>query len=190
MSDDPQPAARVEDAVQHSSVRSGRIWGAIGGGALAVGVLLLAGALEVGSMGLATPVVVGLGALAVGGVGAAISAGSNLGADAGRQSMHDEGKIASGLPTILIGPERRFAAHINSNVNCDDHKHLAGGPWQDAVNDGQEQISEGSATVLIGPSMLPFARVGSQGTCGFTVGAGCPTVLIGGPTLRLGPVGR
>lgn len=190
MSDDPQPAARVEDTVQHSQARIGRGLGALGGAALAIGVLVLAGALEIGSMGLATPVVVGLGALAIGGVGAAMSAGSNLGADAGRQFMHDDGKIASGIPTILIGPERRFAAHINSNVNCDDHKHLTGGPWPDVVNAGQEQISEGSATVLLGPGMMPAARVGSQGTCEFTIGSGCPTVIIGGPTLRLGPVGE
>jgi len=189
MPDDPQQAARVEDAVQHSQARIGRGLGALGGAALALGVLVLAGALEIGSMGLATPVVVGLGALAVGGVGAAMSAGSNLGADAGRQFTHDDGKIASGLPTLLVGPERRPLAHISSNANCDDHKHLTGGPWPDVVNAAQEQIAEGSGTVLVGPDFMPAARVGSQGTCGFTVGHGCPTVIIGGPTLRLLKVG-
>ncbi len=190
MSDDPQPAARADDAVQHSQARVGRGLGALGGAALALGVLVLAGALEVGTAGLATPVVIGLGALALGGIGAAMSAGSNLGADEGRKFVHDDGAIASGFPTVLVGPDRKPLAHVNSNANCNDHKHLSGGSCSDAVNGAQEQIAEGSGTVLVGPNMLPVARVGSQGTCEFTVGHGSPTVIIGGPTLRLLKVGN
>ncbi len=192
MPDDPQPAARADDAVQHSQARLGRGLGALGGAALALGVLFLAGALEIGTMGLATPVVIGVGALAVGGIGAAMSAGSNLGADEGRKFVHDDGQIASGLATILVGPDRKPLAHVYSNANCNDHKHLSGGPGpcSDVVNAAQEQIAEGSGTVLIGPGLLPAARVGSQGTCEFTVGHGSPTVIIGGPTLRLLKVGN
>lgn len=188
MSDDPQPAARIEDTIQHSQARLGRGLGALGGAALALGVLFLAGALEIGTLGLATPVVIGVGALAVGGIGAAMSAGSNLGADEGRKFMHDDGKIASGIPTVLIGPERRPLAHVNSNVNCNDHRHLVG-PSLDVINAAQEQIAEGSGSVLVGPDFMPVARVGSQGTCEFTIGQGCSTVIIGGPTLRLVKVG-
>lgn len=190
-----QPAARVSDQVQHSQASLGRGLGAVVGGVLGivagavlvVGAVAVLGALEVATGGLATPLVVGavyVGAafLAAGTTGMATSAFSNVGADIGAKSVANEGPIVSGVVTILIGPERRAAAHIGSNVACLKHKHGPPTP-ADTPNPAQEQVSQGSATVLLGPSFFPASRIGDGGTCGFKIGQGCVSVLIGGPTV-------
>ena len=52
-----------------------------------------------------------------------------------------------------------------------------------------EQIVQGSVSVLLGRGRFHAARIGDQGTCGFTVGQGCETVIIGGDSVTDGTIG-
>lgn len=52
-----------------------------------------------------------------------------------------------------------------------------------------EQIVQGSVSVLLGRGRFHAARFGDKGTCGFTVGQGCASVLIGGETVTDGTIG-
>jgi len=52
-----------------------------------------------------------------------------------------------------------------------------------------EQIVQGSVSVLLGRGRFHAARIGDQGTCGFTVGQGCETVIIGGESVTDGTIG-
>lgn len=177
------PAARVTDQVQHSEAKSFRRVG-MGLGALAgigLGALLVvaSGAIEVLSAGTLTPVAA-LGvyvgaALVVGGTAAATGAAvSNSAADMGKSHMEEDGPILTGVTTIYIGPERHVAAHAGSKVACKRHKHNA--------PDDVELVAQGSSNVLLGPGRDPAARVGDLGTCKFSIGQGCPSIIIGGKT--------
>jgi len=79
------------------------------------------------------------------------------------------GPILEGIPTILVGPDAKWAAMATAHVACDQHG--------DDV-----QIAEVSTTVLLGPGRLMATRIGDKGTCGFVIGEGCRTVIIDGPT--------
>ncbi len=147
--------------------------------------------------------------------------------------LADEGPIVTGIPSILIGPEKHAAAHLGSWASCKRHKHggastmqyakdiaedvfgglikdvvsldtggLFGGghfnpvaDWNQGVKDADkqhndlEQILQGSSSVFFGRGRYHAARVGDKGTCGFIVGQGCETVIIGGETVTEGEIG-
>lgn len=69
--------------------------------------------------------------------------------------------IIKGEPSVLIGPQKREAAHVES-------PHSKGGA-----------ISEGKPDVLVGPLKLPMAGVGHQTTDKSAVGTGDQSVLLG-----------
>lgn len=193
MAEDAQPAARVEDHVQHTQAMLGRriggAFGLVAGIAVLAGAIVLAGGLEVVTGGLATPVLIGAGMVVVGGLMGATSAFSDVGADIGRGHFEDEGPIASGEKTVLVGKERWALAHVGSNVSCKRDKH-PDTPTIDFPNPAFEQIVQGSDTVLVGIGSWQVSRIGSKGTCGFAVAQGCTSVIIGGPTGTHGPLGN
>ena len=178
------PAARVTDKIQHSEAqlfrRIGMGLGAIAGAVIGAALVVGSGALEVASGGLATPIVaLGIYAgatMVVAGTAAATGAAvSNSAADRGKTHVEDEGEILTGVTSIHVGPERHVAAHIGSKVACKKHKH--------SPPDDLERITQGSVSVRLGAGRWPAARVGDQGTCGFTIGYGCHSVIIGGDTI-------
>jgi len=74
---------------------------------------------------------------------------------------HVGGPISAGVPTVMIGGMP--AATVGKMCVC------AGPP---------DTIAKGSATVMIGG--MPAARLGDSTAHGGVIGAGCPTVIIGG----------
>lgn len=195
MADESQQAARVGDIVQHTQAKTFRRAGAVLGAVLGVGILLGVGiidtALEVGSAGLLTPVVAGFTLVVVGSLAGAVSAFSSLGAWVGKHFTEDDGFITSGAHNVRVGRDNMPLAHVYSNVSCKQHKHKDG-PIDpnspDVLDAAQEQISQGSATVKVGPARWEVARIGSIGTCECRVGSGWPNVYIGGATATIGPI--
>ncbi|MGI4787520.1 MAG: PAAR domain-containing protein [Janthinobacterium lividum] len=184
------PAARITDQVKHSEAMSFR---RIGGGigsllGCAAGCLLVGAAMatEVVTVGMATPLVavavyVGAGLVIAGSTASGASMISNQGAHIGQKIPgSDEGPIASGIDSILIGPDKQSAAYLGSKVLCNNHKHT--------LPNSVEFIVQGSKTVRYGSGRFPAARVGDKGTCDFTVGQGCESVIIGGDTLTVGKI--
>ena len=227
-------AARVDDQIKHSEAREYRILGAVGATLLSLAILGGLAALEIGTFGMATPLVVATAVVVVGTSAGIGSAAANVAADEGAKVPGPiEGPIKTGIPSILIGPEKKPAAHLGSYASCDRHKHggastmqyatdvaedVVGGLIKDAASivtsglyqggrfnpaadwnqgikdahdehDNLEQIVQGSKSVLIGSGSFHAARVGDQGTCGFTVGEGCKSVMIGGETFTEGEIG-
>lgn len=79
------------------------------------------------------------------------------------------------MTSIHVGPERHITAHIGSKVACNKHKH--------SPPDALEHITQGSVSVRLGAARQHAARVGDEGSCGFIIGHGCATVIIGGDTI-------
>lgn len=82
------------------------------------------------------------------------------------------GSIDQGSPYILI--ERQMAASIFDTSLC---------YWPFAYNHGAKPIVEGSKTVFY--HCKPAARRGDELLCGAKIAKGAPTVLIGGPAVRV-----
>ena len=146
-------AARVGHQVQHTSAFAGFVIGAVVGGAIAIAGI----ALTVGTAGLAAPAGLML-------IGAGVGIGSFIGEMYGKHfaTPTPSGPITTGSPNVLING--KAAAFCSSYVAC--------------TNDGEQQISQGSATV--GYNSLPASRVGDKGTCGFAVAEGSENVFVGG----------
>lgn len=153
-------AARILDQVTHTSALAGLIVGAVAGAVI--------GALVVTSGGTAA---VALGALAVAAGGGA-SLGGMIGQLAGSLATFKTGPIvAPGALTVLI--DYRCAARVTDLVAC------TGMPFSPIPHPGVP-IAQGSTTVMIGG--LPAARKGDMVGCGSQISEGSATVLIGGPT--------
>lgn len=94
-----------------------------------------------------------------------------------------------------------FGGLIKDVVSLDTGSLLGGGQfnpaadWNQGVKDADkehndlEQIVQGSSSVFFGRGRYHAARVGDKGTCGFIVGQGCETVIIGGETVTEGEIG-
>jgi len=180
-----QGAARKGDQVTHTQAMNGMLLG------VGLGVLAVAGAaLVVGTGGIGLPFVLGAAAV-IGGSGLF---GEAMGAT---EPPSPCGPILEGVPTVIIGPDKKQAAMATAHVHCDQHSsgtvdatlvqaaEAVAAPayaLYSALTSGSgPQIAEGSSTVFLSSQRLMAARMGDKGTCGFVIGEGLPTVIIGGP---------
>ena len=182
MGDAAERAARLTDPVGHGLGMLGLIGGAL------IGAVV--GAVMIVALPVCAPLLVGalVGVAAVGAVAG--------GALAGDQLMHGL-QTAFALPdpttgmigivgsfNVFIGELPAARAMADAAAVCNglfSLNHLpipAFGP--------PATIAEGSSTVLI--NNLPAARVTSKLICGGEIKDGCPTVIIGGETIRVLPV--
>ncbi|HEX8499173.1 MAG TPA: GH-E family nuclease [Pyrinomonadaceae bacterium] len=115
---------------------------------------------------------VGAFVVATGGAGAVLIAGaaltglalgSQIGAVVGGKKKVPKGNIITGASTVFINGRQAARACIDTAL-CDDH----------AV----KKIAMGSASVGIESGAA--ARIGDKGECGFEIGEGSTTVIIGG----------
>ena len=177
-----QGAARKGDQVTHTQAMNGMLLG------VGVGVLAVVGAaLVVATGGIGLPFV--LGAAAV--IGTSGLFGEAMGAT---EPPSPCGPILEGVPSILIGPDKKQAAMATAHVHCNQHSSgtvdqtvldvlsPAYGLYSALTSGSGPQIAEGSSTVFVSSQRLMAARMGDKGTCGFVIGEGLPTVIIGGPT--------
>jgi hypothetical protein len=82
--------------------------------------------------------------------------------------------IASGLPSVMLGPELKRAARADS---------------QDTLTSGRHReytMFEGSRTVMLGKEQSPMSRVGDRSSCGGTIANGVHSILVGGPPSKEG----
>lgn len=150
-------AARLGDPVEHTSTFGAMIAGAVAGALLGLAI--------VGTGGAALAIA---GAVATGG-----SIGSAIGelVAAALPKIHS-GDIGTGSPTVFVN-DRPAARAILDTAKCDSVMALCF---------TVHPIADGSTTVFI--DRAPAARVGDQGECSFTIGAGSADVIIGGGTAR------
>lgn len=166
-----QTAIRVGDDITHSDALFGGIEGMLLGAAagLLIGALLVGGTIVTGG---ALAVVVGATLLG-GGLGGGL--GKILGS---HHSAGAKGKVLTGSPNVFIGYDKRPAARAKADVaHCNDHSDAEPAIEQPAILG--KIIAQGSEHVLINGYYA--ARHGDKGICGFTLGDGWPTVVIGGP---------
>jgi RHS repeat-associated protein len=182
MAEAAEMAARLTDPIGHGLGMLGMIAGALLGAAV--------GALMIIALPVTAPLLVGalVGTAAVGALAG--------GALAGDQLMNGIQKAFSlpdpttgivgmiGSPNVLIGMLPAARAVLDMAAACDGLFSVNHLPLP--VFGPPPPIAEGSQTVLI--NGMPAARVSSKLVCGAVITNGCPTVNIGGPTVRLLPV--
>ncbi|WP_168403489.1 PAAR domain-containing protein, partial [Erwinia amylovora] len=163
-------AARVGDAIGHSSALAGMTGGTIVGGLIAAAGAVAAGALFVAGLAASC---LGVGVLLMGAslavgylTGEAATAARDGMAAAGADRRSACGQILTGSPNVFINGKPAAIATV-SQTGCDRD-----GPTM--------QMAQGSARVFINGQ--PAARVGDKTNCGATVMAGSPSVRIGGGT--------
>ena len=168
-------AARLDDAIGHSSALRGMVLGTLVGGAIAAAGAVAAGALFFA--GLAACVVGGAALIVLGiavGAGTSMLAGytRDLIADACASSLSKEGAIATGSGNVYINGKKAARA-VLSGVTC--------------AKDGPSmQVAGGSDSVYINGQ--PAARNGDKVNCGGAIMEGSPDVFIGGGTKPVLPV--
>ncbi|MGI0476028.1 PAAR domain-containing protein, partial [Erwinia amylovora] len=157
-------AARVGDAIGHSSALAGMTGGTIVGGLIAAAGAVAAGALFVAGLAASC---LGVGVLLMGAslavgylTGEAATAARDGMAAAGADRRSASGQILTGSPNVFINGKPAAIATV-SQAGCDRD-----GPTM--------QMAQGSARVFINGQ--PAARVGDKTNCGATVMAGSPSV--------------
>ncbi|WP_263228055.1 PAAR domain-containing protein [Pseudomonas alabamensis] len=151
------PAARMDDAIEHSSALGGLLAGlAIGAGAVLVGIAVVGTG--------------GLGAIALTAmVGAGAATGAEIGQLIGSLSFarRETGKIMSGSSNVYINGKPAARAHLD-HAECSDH---SGTP---------KTLAQGSRSVHINGQ--PAARVGDLTVCDAKISSGSSNVYVGGET--------
>ncbi|MFK3940348.1 PAAR domain-containing protein [Pseudomonas monteilii] len=151
------PAARMDDAIEHSSALGGLLAGlAIGAGAVLVGIAVVGTG--------------GLGAIALTAmVGAGAATGAEIGQLIGSLSFarRETGKIMSGSSNVYINDKPAARAHLD-HAECSDH---SGAP---------KTLAQGSRSVHINGQ--PAARVGDLTVCDAKISSGSSNVYVGGET--------
>lgn len=151
------PAARMDDAIEHSSALGGLLAGlAIGAGAVLVGIAVVGTG--------------GLGAIALTAmVGAGAATGAEIGQLIGSLSFarRETGKIMSGSSNVYINGKPAARAHLD-HAECSDH---SGAP---------KTLAQGSRSVHINGQ--PAVRVGDLTVCDAKISSGSSNVYIGGET--------
>ncbi len=171
----PQTAVRESDEITHSAALFGSLAGIVAG--LVAGAVI--GALIVGTGGAAAIVFIA-GASLVGG-----SIGGMFGKIFGKHSTSPSGTVASGSPNVIVGFDKKSASRALADVaHC--LKDAGVEPSLAPPGSFGKLIMQGSGTVFI--NGFHAAREGDKGSCDFTLGPGWSTVIIGGPTVTLGPI--
>jgi uncharacterized Zn-binding protein involved in type VI secretion len=158
-----EPAARLEDPVQHSFALAGLLAGVLAGAAFGIFVVATGGA------GLV------VGAAIIGG---AVAAGGGLGEVFGSLDAlggWETGGISSGSPDTTTN-NKLAARATDDTVNC------SGTPPIFYPSHEGKHIATGSGTVLI--NLQPAARKSDKIECGGKIKQGSPDVIIGGETVQ------
>ncbi len=156
-----QEAARLGDAIAHTSALAGFLVGAIIGIALIAAVAFATFTCGFG-VALLAGLLAGLGASAILSLGEAI----------GRMFSSPSGNITSGSPNVFING-RAAAFATASTVSCSKHNPTP-------------LVADGSSNVFY--NSLPAARKGDAITCGAKIDQGSENTFVGGGTVRYLPV--
>ena len=168
-------AARLDDAIGHSSALMGMVLGTLAGGLIAA-----AGAVVAGTLFLAGLSACVVGGIALIGLSIAVGMATAILAEKARDgiaehyagSLSKEGEIATGSGNVYINGKKAARA-VLSMVKC--------------AKDGPSmQVAEGSDSVYI--NSQPAARNGDKINCGGSIMEGSPNVFIGGGTKPMLPV--
>lgn len=153
-------AAHVGHQIEHSASMFGFIAGAIVG--LAIGVVAVAAVVATGGAALAVIAAVGGAVASTGGM-------ALTGMSIGATYKNPKGPITTGSTNVFYGPTKMMAARaIQDLAGCMDH--------------GPSPIAMGSDSVFI--NNQPAARKDDKTSCGGTIGAGVPHILVGAETAQ------
>lgn len=173
-------AAHVDHQVTHAS-STARIVLGITFAALGVGI-----AVAIIAGGAAPAAVVGAGVWGASAINVSIpvivSGGSygGLGMDIGKEidkylAPSPAGKLVSGYPTVLLGPDLKQAARADAADTVASCEPI--------------QVAEGSKIVMLGPESKPMSRRQDRLKCGGVISQGIRTILVGGdPSLKGQPI--